>query len=413
LVLIGNSIYQRQKEQIRQQKITNLQACLQEFQEQTREQYLLQNSLSTTYLAQSPVVHDFFTDLLTTYAEKLARSKDLPLSLPLEFGGFYLDENIGNGYREMGKCSLENVIYPYQGKVANISLNRLYLLNKFGCEKYFTSNPEYGDYSYLDIILENGKYSAELAKEHEEFAQEIYGMIKQEYLDQKQEYNRLVKERTSIPGTIHGELTGDCLEKGFYNPILLIHPACDCYRSFDTFVGEPYVKSNILPIRTETYTSQEEYVVSYATVNYIGGGKYIETYTAERTRKHYPTDPDNHLKPLDIVKVNEGSYDHVGIYLEKFHEGDGTITRYHPIIPFKEYGKIVRELAYAIEDNFRSNCYCPANHFGKVNNGKDSTIKLVDEINEVNNILGYTSSRHQRAKEIATHYLQEVPPKEN
>jgi hypothetical protein len=118
--------------------------------------------------------------------------------LPLKFKGLYYDPKTGNGYGEMGKC--ETLIYPTNQKIANISLNRLYLLNKLGHNRYFTSNPkESKDYSYLDIsfdkmlntcchelahyiqlvkhgksscksdlILRNGNYSAELAQEHKE-----------------------------------------------------------------------------------------------------------------------------------------------------------------------------------------------------------------------------------------------------
>jgi len=110
----------------------------------------------------------------------------------------------------MGRCFTEKIIYPIKQKEANISLNRLYLLNKFGHDKYFADYPQ-GDYSYLDIsfdkmiktcshelahyfqlvkngrsscesdlVLNNGKYDGELAKEHEEFTQEIYELVKQE-----------------------------------------------------------------------------------------------------------------------------------------------------------------------------------------------------------------------------------------
>jgi hypothetical protein len=93
----------------------------------------------------------------------------------------------------MGRC------FPHQRKEVNIELNRLYLLNKFGHDKYFTSNPQTSnDYSYLeisfdkmirtcshelahyiqlaqhnksscesDLKLNNGKYDERLAKEHE------------------------------------------------------------------------------------------------------------------------------------------------------------------------------------------------------------------------------------------------------
>jgi len=109
----------------------------------------------------------------------------------------------------MGRCFPHQVIYPHQVKEINISLNRLYLLNKFGQDKYFTSNPQYGDYSYLDIsfdkmigtcshelahyfqlvkhgksscesdlVLNNGNYDGKLAREHKEFTGEIYGIVK-------------------------------------------------------------------------------------------------------------------------------------------------------------------------------------------------------------------------------------------
>ena len=152
--------------------------------------------------------------MLNIYAEKFAKSRELDTShLPLKFEGLYYDPKTGNDYGEMGKCFTENIIYPANQKIANISINRLYLLNKLGHDKYFTSSPkESEDYTYLDIsfdkmidtcfheiahyiqlvkhgksscesdlILRNGKYNEELAKEHKEFTQEIYQMIKQEY----------------------------------------------------------------------------------------------------------------------------------------------------------------------------------------------------------------------------------------
>jgi hypothetical protein len=90
---------------------------------------------------------------LNTYAEKFAKSKELDISqLPLKFEGFNLGKNTGNSYKEMGNCCLEKIIYPIKQVVANINLNRLYLLNKFGHDRYFTSSPEESeDYTYLDI----------------------------------------------------------------------------------------------------------------------------------------------------------------------------------------------------------------------------------------------------------------------
>jgi hypothetical protein len=53
----------------------------------------------------------------------------------------------------MGKCFTKKVIYPIKQKEINIALNRLYLLNKFGHDKYFTDYPQ-GDYSYLEISFD-------------------------------------------------------------------------------------------------------------------------------------------------------------------------------------------------------------------------------------------------------------------
>ncbi len=110
--------------------------------------------------------------------------------------------NTGKGYHEMGRC------FPSKGKV-KIELNHLYLLNKFGHDQYLTSNPqESNDYAYLEISFEkmmgtcvhelahylqlvkhgrsscesdrtlnNGKYDERLAKEHEKWTTEIYGMV--------------------------------------------------------------------------------------------------------------------------------------------------------------------------------------------------------------------------------------------
>jgi len=108
----------------------------------------------------------------------------------------------------MGRCFTEKIIYPTKQKEINISLNRLYLLNKFGHDRYFTDYPQ-GDYSCLDISfdkmiktcshelahyiqlvkhgksscesdlkLENGNYDRELAREHKKFTQEIHQLIK-------------------------------------------------------------------------------------------------------------------------------------------------------------------------------------------------------------------------------------------
>jgi len=178
---------------------------LQELKEQTKSQYDLQQNhlVSIGDLVNNPKVHGFFTDLLKNNAEKFAKNKKINIShLPLKFASLYYEPKTGNGYREMGRCWKES-------KTANIGLNRLYLLNKFGHDKYFNNNPQYGNYSYSDISfnkmietcshelahyiqlakhdksscesdlkLENGNYDEKLAKEHKEFTRDIYGVIK-------------------------------------------------------------------------------------------------------------------------------------------------------------------------------------------------------------------------------------------
>lgn len=96
-----------------------------------------------------------------------------------------------------------------------------------------------------------------------------------------------------------------------------------------------------------------------------------------------PSDLDNHFKPLDIVWVkclNSSGfrYYHVGIVLgnnqicEFSRKENGTritnwqsfledttkkIIRFHPIIPFKKYDKIVREITWAVSTNYRGGEY--------------------------------------------------------
>lgn len=195
----------------REQKLERLKAQLAQKEQEIQQQYNLQdlNLISTAELANSPAVHSFFADLLTTYAEKFAKSKKIDISqLPLKFAGFYYEPENGQGLGTMGRCSTETIIYPVSQKEANISLNRLYLLNKFRHDKYFTDNPNQGNYSYLDISfdsmlktcshelahyiqqvkhgksscesdlkLNNGEYDKELAKEHEEWTGEIYQLV--------------------------------------------------------------------------------------------------------------------------------------------------------------------------------------------------------------------------------------------
>src|SRR5215208_5578125 len=121
----------------------------QRLNEREIEQYELQREhlISLNSLVNSSEVHAFFTDLLTTYAKHFAGSQNLDISrLPLVFGEFYY--NLGT----MGHCFPSQIVYPYQE--LTIELNRLYLLNKFGFDKYFTSYPQYGEYTYIDISFD-------------------------------------------------------------------------------------------------------------------------------------------------------------------------------------------------------------------------------------------------------------------
>lgn len=179
--------------------------------EQEIQQYELQKNhlISINSLSQNPNIHKFFTDLLQTYARKFADNQNLNIShYPLIFAGFYSDEKISQGKGEMGRCSYHSLIYPYNDKTISISVNQLYLLNKFGHERYFATHPNQDSYFYLninfatmmktcshelahylqfvkhgrsscksDLKANNGKYNSLLAQEHKEFTQQIKQLI--------------------------------------------------------------------------------------------------------------------------------------------------------------------------------------------------------------------------------------------
>jgi hypothetical protein len=182
------------------------------------EQYELQKKhlISIDFLTKNPAIQAFFTDLLQNCAQKFADNQNLNIShRSLVFGGFYCEKN-NKEIGEMGRCLSYELIYPQHNKTITISLNRLYLLNKLGHDRYFATHPNQESYFYLDISfskmlktcshelahyfqhikhgksscksdlkLNNGKYNAELTKEHKEIRKEIYGMIKNspEYLE--------------------------------------------------------------------------------------------------------------------------------------------------------------------------------------------------------------------------------------
>ena len=206
----------------RRQQLESLKSQLEQKERENQQQYELQKGhlISTASLAKSSNIQTFFTDLLNIYAEKFAKSKEIDISpRPLNFEGLYLDQNIGKGLREMGRCSS----YFHPRPEVGISLNRVYLLNKFGHDCYFTTYPQ-GDYYYIDISfakmiktcsheiahyiqqVKHGKsscesdlklggkeYNPELAKEHEKFTREINQLIKNsgEYLEWEKRWKEI------------------------------------------------------------------------------------------------------------------------------------------------------------------------------------------------------------------------------
>jgi hypothetical protein len=213
------------------------------------------------------------------------------------------------------------------------------------------------------------------------------------------------------------------------------------------------------------------YETDYDTYKYCNCYPYCDCYhcTCERTDITHTrvASPERHLKPLDIIEVSEGEYKHVGVYLGRidgeykvcnyskkyegtrihtldhflrdYNKGNGKITCYHPMIPFKHYSKIAKQIAWAYDVDFRAKNYSLSNrnceHFanmivyginysqqiednkgivntgkvvssflggatlglsflatgvpeGATNNDKGSTIKLINEMRETEDKLG-------------------------
>ncbi|CAG8527719.1 1692_t:CDS:2, partial [Scutellospora calospora] len=106
----------------------------------------------TDNLANSQVIHSFFTDLLRNYAVKFAKSKKIDIShYPLNFGGFY-----------QGEQQDQRPLKAHYRKLA-----------------HYIQFVKHGE-SSCESDLGTDKYIAELAKEHEKFTGEIYQLIKQD-----------------------------------------------------------------------------------------------------------------------------------------------------------------------------------------------------------------------------------------
>jgi hypothetical protein len=235
-------------------------------------------------------------------------------------------------------------------------------------------------------------------------------------------------------------------------PMLEVHSKANSYEYFSSLITNPYVVKRYLPSKEKS------------------GCLLIGDY---------PSSPSSYIRPLDIVKVDEGDYEHVGIYLgnneichyskkykgtrihdwgsnrEFLKDGIGDLTCYHPIIPFKHYEKIAKQIAWAYDVNFRGNGYNLVNrnceHFANmmiyginyseqiedkretlnrarnftrvffspftwttdepmINNDKGSTINLTNEMRETEDKLGWRTNSWSR--QIENQARQEVPPKE-
>jgi hypothetical protein len=248
------------------------------------------------------------------------------------------------------------------------------------------------------------------------------------------------------------ELKRKLQDDSFYStPMLEVHPKANSYEYFSNLITSPYVIEKVLPYQTYSNT--------YKDCNcYPGCSCYYCDCEKTDTVHTRVNDPEKYLKPLDIIKVNEGGYNHVGVYLGKidgeykvchfskkyngtrvhslnsflrdYHKGNGKITRYHPMIPFKYSRRIAEQIAWAIDTNFRENNYSLTdrncehsanmivygiNYSEQIydsvlsgNNGKGSTIKLTNEMIESNGKLG--ERNNTLAREIKANI--EVPPKE-
>lgn len=233
------------------------------------------------------------------------------------------------------------------------------------------------------------------------------------------------------------------LQRDYFDdtPMLEVFKGSIGYSRFNSIITDPYVTKKPLPCGSERV-----------------GLFQINSFA--------PRDASDYLKPLDIVWIKRREYNswmgyyHVGVYIGKWNneewmchlDGDGKgaeivtwekfltngiceeLIRFHPTIPFKNHSKIARQIAWATDGTpFRKgnynlkdrNCEHFANmivyginyseqiynKFSSGNNGKGSTIILTDEMEETNNMLGYTNAYHWCAEKIMANI--EVPPKQN
>jgi len=269
------------------------------------------------------------------------------------------------------------------------------------------------------------------------------------------------------------------------NPFCLIHWKADEYTAFDDLVRESYVRRIEVP-----YEETEGIVlVPVLLPNPFPVAPPVPVMKPVKSTIKVPNkNPDNYLKPLDVVwvKNKKGSFDfyHVGVYLGKdkqgenwvcnftkaekqvakydkwktFTEGciDGEVIGYRPILPFKHWKLIIRQIAWTENIGYRENNYSlfdrNCEHFANMcvyginyseqieknkelirnlvrakdtaifgvpglllssepvlNNGKGSTIKLAEEIRETNERFGELDNDWSKELEARI----QVPPKDN
>jgi len=108
-------------------------------------------------------------------------------------------------------------------------------------------------------------------------------------------------------------------------PMLEVHPRANCYENFTSLISSPYVISRDIPTETGSH---------------ISFGLLFYTSTIAKTH-HYPDNPNNYLKPLDIVKVKcrdqmpntnlsltgREYFYHVGVYLGRI-EGEYKVCHF-------------------------------------------------------------------------------------
>ena len=122
------------------------------------------------------------------------------------------------------------------------------------------------------------------------------------------------------------------------HPILLIHPYSDCSRSFDTFVWEPYVRtdynvstSDFKPLDIAWVKKKHPiFKKTYYHVGvYLGNGEICNI-----------SDPDAVFSEMNIKARITG-------WSTFLTDRDGELQRHHPIVSFKHYKKIIEQAVKA------------------------------------------------------------------